>query len=132
VKLSSLKAGESVEGNLARDLYSPENRVFASGSHIRLTVSRVERKPKTPSEKWPWIAKIFLPHHENAPVFNEAAIFMPDGTKSAIQASLLSSNRMKQVGVVSTGFTRPYPGESKVRAPREFNNPAPTKADLDD
>lgn len=99
VKLSSLKAGESVEGNLTRDVYSPENKVFASGSHIRLTVSRVERKRKTPSGKWPWIAKIFLPHHENSPVFDEAAISMPDGTKSAIQTSLLSSSRMKEVRV---------------------------------
>ena len=99
VKLSSLKPGESVEGNLTRDVYSPENKVFTAGSHIRLTVSRVERQRKTPSEKWPWIAKIFLPHHENFPVFNEAAIFMPDGTKSAIQTSLLSANRMKEVRV---------------------------------
>jgi len=99
VKLSSLKAGESVEGNLTRDVYSPENKVFAAGSHIQLTVSRVERKRKTPSEKCPWVAKLFLPHHENFPVFNDAAIFMPDGTKSAIQASLLSSNRMKEVRV---------------------------------
>jgi hypothetical protein len=97
VKLSSLKAGEFVEGNLAQDVYSPESRVFAAGSHIRLTVNRVERKPKTPSERWPWIAKIFLPHHENSPVFNDAAISMPDGTRSAIQTSLLSSNRMKEV-----------------------------------
>lgn len=99
VKLSSLKVGESVEGKLTRDVYSPENKVFASGSPIRLTVSRVERKHKTPSEKWPWIAKIFIPHHENSPVFNDAAISMPDGTKSAIQASLLSIDRMKDVRV---------------------------------
>jgi YVTN family beta-propeller protein len=33
---------------------------------------------------------------------------------------------------MSTGFTRPYPGESKVRPPSDFNNPAPTKADEDD
>ena len=33
---------------------------------------------------------------------------------------------------MSTGFTRPYPGESKVRPPSDFNNPAPTTADLDD
>ena len=97
VKLSSLKAGESVEGNLTRDVYSPENKVFAAGSHIRLTVSRVERKRKTPSEKWPWVAKIFLPHHENFPVFNDAAISMPDGSNSTIETSLLSSSRMKEV-----------------------------------
>ena len=33
---------------------------------------------------------------------------------------------------LSTGFKRPYPGESKVRPPSDFNKPAPTKADLDD
>jgi hypothetical protein len=33
---------------------------------------------------------------------------------------------------LSTGFARPYPGEKTVRPPSEFNNPAPTKADLDD
>lgn len=30
---------------------------------------------------------------------------------------------------MSTGFTRPYPGESAVRPPREFNNPAPAGDD---
>jgi hypothetical protein len=33
---------------------------------------------------------------------------------------------------LSTDFKRPYPGETKVRPPSEFNNPAPTTADLDD
>jgi len=33
---------------------------------------------------------------------------------------------------MSTGFTRPYPGEKAVRPPSEFNKPAPTKADGDD
>jgi hypothetical protein len=33
---------------------------------------------------------------------------------------------------MSTGFTRPYPGEKTVRPPSEFNNPAPATADLDD
>src|SRR5882672_7649394 len=33
---------------------------------------------------------------------------------------------------LTTGFKRPYPGESKVRPPSEFNNPAPEKADSDD
>jgi hypothetical protein len=32
----------------------------------------------------------------------------------------------------ATGFTRPYPGESKVRPPSDFNRPAPTKVDEDD
>ena len=33
---------------------------------------------------------------------------------------------------LTTGFTRPYPGEKTVRPPSDFNNPAPTTADLDD
>jgi YVTN family beta-propeller protein len=33
---------------------------------------------------------------------------------------------------LTTGFKRPYPGESRVRPPSDFNKPAPTKADLDD
>ena len=33
---------------------------------------------------------------------------------------------------MSTGFTRPYPGESTVRPPSDFNNPAPTGDDSDD
>jgi hypothetical protein len=33
---------------------------------------------------------------------------------------------------MSTGFTRPYPGESTVRPPSEFNNPAPAGDDSDD
>jgi YVTN family beta-propeller protein len=32
----------------------------------------------------------------------------------------------------STNFTRPYPGEKKVRPASDFKNAAPTKADLDD
>ena len=33
---------------------------------------------------------------------------------------------------MSTGFTRPYPGEKTVRPASEFNKPAPTTADSDD
>jgi len=33
---------------------------------------------------------------------------------------------------LSTAFKRPYPGESKVRPPSDFNNPAPLIADDDD
>jgi len=33
---------------------------------------------------------------------------------------------------LSTGFKRPYPGESKVRPPSDFNKPAPTTTDVDD
>jgi len=101
VKLSALKRGDSVEGKLARDVYSPENKIFAAGSQVRLTVNQVERKRTVPSARWPWVAKLFMPHHQNFPVFKAASIFMPDGTQSLVQASLLSASRMKEVSFVS-------------------------------
>ena len=33
---------------------------------------------------------------------------------------------------MATGFTRPYPGEKKVRPPSEFKKPAPKTVDLDE
>jgi len=33
---------------------------------------------------------------------------------------------------MSTGFTKPYPGEKTVRPPSDFNNPAPKGEDSDD
>lgn len=126
VKLSSLKAGESVEGKLTRDVFSPENRVFVSGSHIQLNVSRVERKRKTLSGKWPWVAKLFMPHHENFPVFNNAAISMPDGSKSEIHASLLFSNRSKEV---SPPLSRDHGKKSGSAASIAANAPDNLSAD---
>ncbi len=101
VKLSALKPGDSVEGKLARDVYSPENKVFGTGSQVRLTVDQVERKRTTPSKRWPWVARIIMPRHQNFPVFKAASISMPDGTQSMVQASLLSASRMKEVSVTS-------------------------------
>jgi hypothetical protein len=33
---------------------------------------------------------------------------------------------------LSTGFTRPYPGESKVRPPSDFKKSAPVTTDVDE
>jgi hypothetical protein len=33
---------------------------------------------------------------------------------------------------MTTGFVRPYPGETKVRPPSDFKKPAPTNSDPDD
>ena len=101
VKLSALKPGDSVEGKLARDVYSPESKVFAAGSEVRLAVSQVERKRTIPSARWPWVAKLFMPRHQNFPMFKDVSILMPDGTQNLVQASLLSASRMKEVSPLS-------------------------------
>ncbi|MGC2475866.1 MAG: hypothetical protein WA485_16110 [Candidatus Sulfotelmatobacter sp.] len=114
VKLSALKPGDSVEGKLARDVYSPASKVFAAGSEVRLTVNQVERKRRIPSARWPWVAKLFMPRHQNFPMFKDASISMPDGSQSLVQASLLSANRMKEVSAVSGRSRKKDPSAKSV------------------
>ncbi|HLV88971.1 MAG TPA: hypothetical protein VKV39_18435 [Candidatus Sulfotelmatobacter sp.] len=92
VKLSSVKPGDTLEGDLARDVYSPDRKLFPAGSHIRLTVDQLERRRRQPSNRWPWVIKVFTPRHENFPVFKEATILDPAGAQSLLHVSLLSSD----------------------------------------
>jgi len=96
-KLSKLKAGDSVEGHLSSNVYSLDRELYAAGSVVHLTVDHVERKRRTPSARWPGIARLFMPRHENAPIFRQAVISMPDGSASRLETTLLSSTRMKEV-----------------------------------
>jgi len=91
VKLSCLKPGDVTEGSLARDVYSADRKVFAAGSHIRLTVDHLERKRRTASNRWPWVVKVFLPRHETLPSFKNAAISLSDGSESRLQVSVISA-----------------------------------------
>jgi len=97
VKLSSLKPGSVVEGNLARDVYSPDRKLFPAGSHVRLVVDQLGRKRKPPSNRWPWVVSVFLPHHENFPLFNEATVTVADGSESLLEVSLISADRVLDV-----------------------------------
>jgi hypothetical protein len=96
-KLSKLKPGDSVEGHLSTNVYSLDRELYAAGSAVHLTVDHVERKRKTPSARWPGIARLFMPRHENAPIFTQAVVSMPDGSASRLEATLLSSSRMKEI-----------------------------------
>src|SRR5208282_2892347 len=48
LKLSKLKPGDEVEGNLARDVYSSDRELFTAGSHVRLPVDHMEKRKRTP------------------------------------------------------------------------------------
>lgn len=113
IKLSSLKPGDSVEGRLARDVYSPASKVFAAGSEVRLTVNQVERQRTTPSKAWPWVARVFMPRHRNFPVFKDASISRADGSQSLVQTSLLSFSRMKEVSAASSHRNRKNDGPAQ-------------------
>jgi hypothetical protein len=96
VKLSKLKAGDIVQGRLARNVYSAERELYPAQSAVRLTVERMESRHRARDDHWPWAVKVFTPRHEKYPVFKTAAISMPDG-ESALQVSLLSVSRRREV-----------------------------------
>jgi len=89
-KVGALKVGDVAEGDLARDVYSSNGKVFAAGTHVRLPVDHLERRRRTPSNRWPWVVKVFTPRHQNFPVFTDAKISTPDGSQNLLHVSLLS------------------------------------------
>jgi hypothetical protein len=97
VKLSSLKPGNVTEGNLARDVYSSDRKVFSEGSRVRLTVDHLEKKRRSKSDRWPWLFQLFLPRYETFPSFKQAAISVADGSESELHVSLLSARRRTEV-----------------------------------
>ncbi|HTS10202.1 MAG TPA: hypothetical protein VMP68_31860 [Candidatus Eisenbacteria bacterium] len=97
LKLSKLKPGDPVEGHLSSNVYSLDRELYAAGSTVHLTVDHVERKRKIPGARWPGIARLFMPRHENVPIFRQAVISMPDGTASRLEANMVSSSRMKEI-----------------------------------
>jgi hypothetical protein len=95
-KLSKLKPGDLVEGNLARDVYSSDRELFTAGSHVRLAVDHMEKRRRTPDDHWPWVVKAFTPRHEQYPVF-KTAIVSGAGGENALQVSLISISRKREV-----------------------------------
>ena len=96
VRMSKLKAGDVVEGNLSTDVYATDRKLFASGSAVRLTVDHLEKRKRTPNDHWPWVVQAFTLRKENYPVF-KAATVAQDTVESSLQVSLISVSRMREV-----------------------------------
>jgi hypothetical protein len=96
VKLSKMRPGDTVEGKLARDVYSADRKLFPAGSHIRLAVDHLEKRRRTPDDHWPWVVKVFTPRHEAYPIFKTATVSAAEG-ESSLQVSLISFSRKREV-----------------------------------
>jgi hypothetical protein len=96
-KFGRLKAGDVVEGSLARDVYSGDQKLFASGSAIRLTVDHVEKRKRPANDHWPWIVQAFTARHMWYPVFKSATVTTEQQRAYPLDVSLLSSSRMHEV-----------------------------------
>ena len=95
-KMSKLNPGDIVEGALSRDVYSADHKLFATGSHVRLTVDHMEKRKRIPNDHWPWVVNAFTPRHEKYPVFKSATVLQNDGERS-LQVSMISVSRMREV-----------------------------------
>jgi type IV secretion system protein VirB10 len=107
LKVSALKPGDVVEGKLSRDVYSGDRQLFASGSRVRLTVDKLERRRRVPNDHWPWVVNLFTPRHENYPSFRSASVLMPDGREIALEVSLISIGNEKSVQAPATEAAKP-------------------------
>ncbi len=91
VKLSALRPGDIVEGRLSRDVYAGDRKVFQSGSPIRLTVGKFQRRRREPNPNWPGVIRLFVPRHENYPTFQSASVLLPGGAEVPLRVSLMSA-----------------------------------------
>lgn len=96
VKLRKLKPGDTIEGKLARNVYSAERELFPAGSRVTLAVDHLVRRRRIPDDHWPWVVKVFTPRHEPYPIFKTATISGAEG-ESSLQVSLISISRKREV-----------------------------------
>jgi hypothetical protein len=96
VKLSKLRPGDTLEGKLARKVYSADGELFPEESSVRLTVDHTEKRRRTADDHWPWIVKAFTPRHEQYPVFKTAVVTGAAG-QSALRVTVMSISRRREV-----------------------------------
>ena len=97
IKVSALKPGDVIQGNLAQDVYSGDRELFPANSPVHLTVDKLARRRRIPNDHWPWVVKAFTPRHENYPTFQSAVVSLADGKEVPLRVSLIFINRETQV-----------------------------------
>jgi hypothetical protein len=96
IKMSKLKSGDAIDGILARDVYSPDHKLFASGDRVHLTVDHLEKRKRAATDHRPGVVNLFTPRHENYPVFKTATVVDHD-KDYALQVSVIASRHMREV-----------------------------------
>jgi hypothetical protein len=89
-KLSHLKPGDKLRGKVKRDVYSGERQLIPSGSPIDLTVAKIERRRREPSDRWPWVVRLFAPRQVDYPASLAAVVSLPDGSRLPMSVSFAS------------------------------------------
>ncbi len=90
-KLSRLKPGDRLQGEVKNGVYSGERELIPSGSPIELTVSSIERRRRAPSDRWPWVVRLFAPRRTRCPSTLAATVHLPDGSKRPFSLTFVSA-----------------------------------------
>jgi hypothetical protein len=96
VKFSKLRTGSMVEGVLSEPVYSGERQIFASGSRVQLTVSKLEQRRREPNDHWPWVVRVFTRRRERYPLVNCAVVFS-ENQSIKVPVALLSTGNKKSI-----------------------------------
>lgn len=102
MKLSQLRPGDVIEGTVAEDVYSSDQKICAAGDPVHLTVDRLATRRRTHNDHWPWVITVFTPRHEKYPLF-ASAIVSSDGRDLPLQVSTISITRVKEVRAPAKG-----------------------------
>jgi len=117
VKVSRLKPGDRLQGAVRNDVYSGERELIPSGSPIEMTVSTVQRRRRVPSDRWPWVVRLFARRWSRCPATLAGLVHLPDGSKQPFPLTFVSSTR--EVELTPKG----KPPESKVQLPGGKHEP---------
>jgi hypothetical protein len=97
IKTSKLHPGDLIWGTVSRDVYSSEQKLIPAGSPIRLTVNKLEKRRRPRNDHWPWVIQAFTPRHENFPIFQSAAVTMPNGSSMPFEVSWFALRRERRI-----------------------------------
>jgi hypothetical protein len=97
VKISKLHPADAMEGVLSQSVYSGDRELFPAGSHMRLIVSRLERRRRARDDHWPWVIQLFAPRYETYPAFQFGNVVLPGGVEVPLNVSVLSVGRSKEI-----------------------------------
>ncbi len=90
-KLSRLKLGDRLQGEVKNGVYSGERELIPSGSPIELTVSSIESRRRAPSDRWPWVVRLFARRRTRCPSTLAATVHLPDGSKRPYSLTFVSA-----------------------------------------
>ncbi|SPE29374.1 exported hypothetical protein [Acidobacteriia bacterium SbA2] len=96
-KLSRLKPGDKLQGQVKNGVYSGERALIPPGSPIDLTVSSTERRRRAPSDRWPWVVRLFAPRRTRCPSALAATVHLRDGSNRPFSLTLVSATQQVEL-----------------------------------